>query len=101
MASDTFKQPLVIFGAFLTLALVVSSFILSQGIMNRFGDQTISVTGAASKIVTSDHAVVTLRFSRVAPDMQASFNALKRDRDTVKKFLAAKGFSDDQVTGVC
>ncbi|MCA9789032.1 MAG: SIMPL domain-containing protein [Cyanobacteria bacterium HKST-UBA06] len=95
---EAFKQPLVIFGAFLTLALVVSALILSQGIMNRYADQTISVTGAASQIVTSDHAVVTLRFSREAADMQTAFKDLKRDRDTVAKFLKQQGIPDDQVT---
>lgn len=92
------KTPLVVFGAILTLGLVISAMILSNGIMNRFEDQIIDVTGASSRVVTSDRATLTLRFGRQSSDMKVAIDSLKADTKAVKAFLKQQGIKAEQIT---
>lgn len=87
----------VIFGLFLVAAVAVGgySFYLARGLSN-----TVSVTGSAERMVTSDIVKWNANFSRTVPESQVreGYGQMKKDLDAVKAYLKENGIAESQVT---
>ncbi len=82
----------------IALAIVVSSFVLRNAwIKGKKGNETISVTGLASKDFTSDLIVWKGNFSRTNMNTAEAFNDLKRDGEVIKDYLISKGVKENEI----
>lgn len=81
--------PLVVAMAVLGVALVGSSSVLVRGIRN--ANDTITVTGASTERITSDHADWMVQVSAVGPSQQASYQSLQPAVQQTLAFLRAEG----------
>ncbi len=88
-----------VLGLCLMMGLVISSFILSNTFLQvkRYPNEVVSVTGAASKPITSDMASWRCRFARRANTMAAAYNALKGDTKVVTAYLKSVGISETEI----
>jgi uncharacterized protein len=87
-------QPLVKFGLILGLALIISFNTLSGAIREREGEESISVTGSASKMITADQGSWTIRYSRQGKDLKTVYAQLEKDAGVVKAFLKKEGLTE-------
>ena len=72
----------------ITLGILVSSIIFSSKIPK---NDSITVTGSASKIVKSDSAKLSFSIMAKMPTQKASYNLIKTQTPIVTKFLLDKG----------
>jgi len=81
------------------IAIVISSWLFSYSWKNTHHlNDIITVKGSAKKDFTSDLIIWEANFNRKAATIQEAYSAIKRDADTVKKYLESKGVADDEVT---
>lgn len=94
------NSQIIILGICIAAATIVSSVILSQGFLKvmKFTREQISVTGSAQKIIKSDYIVWAGAFSRRDVDLATAYKKLEEDLDKVKKYLAAKGVNENEIT---
>ncbi len=79
----------------LSVALILCALIIRSTIIKVKGfGQTLSVTGAAFKPITSDFAIWEVGFSASAPSVEAAFAKMKRDLELVKAFFKENGFGE-------
>jgi hypothetical protein len=90
---------IIILGVCFVVATIVSTLILSQGLMKikKFSSEVIKVTGSAEKNIISDYIVWKASFSRRDPAMVKAFNMLKEDLKTIREYLATKGINDKEI----
>lgn len=77
-----------------TGGLVLSTFMVTQSLINIKGTNTISVTGSAKKQIKSDLIVWQGSFSAQAPQMADAYAQLKVSLEKVKKYLIGKGIEE-------
>ena len=77
------------------LALILCAFIIRNTIISvkRTG-QTVQVTGAAFKPISSDYAIWEAAIQTTSPDVASGYVKMKRDLDLTKAFLAENGFDE-------
>jgi hypothetical protein len=86
--------PAVILGA----ALAFAGWSVGQGVERfRMADRTVTVKGLAEMDVKSDFAIWTLAFRRGGNAFDEVQRQLSADREQVVAFLAAQGFSADEI----
>ncbi len=86
---------IVIGSAVIGAALVVCVLLLSSTAVKIRGmGQTLDVTGAAYKPITSDIAVWEGRVRVYSPDLEAASVELKADLEEVRRFLRGEGIAD-------
>ena len=90
----------IILGLCIAGATIVSTIILSQGLLKikKFSGEVIQVTGSAEKKITSDYIVWQAEFSRRAPQLKAAYKMLQADLEKVKKYLFSKGIKESELT---
>jgi len=90
---------IIILGICFIVATIVSTLILSQGLLKikKFSSEVIKVTGSAEKAITSDLIVWTASFGRRDASMVAAFAALKADLKTVREYLVSSGVKDEEM----
>jgi hypothetical protein len=90
---------IIILGICFAFATIVSAIILSQAFIKikTFTVEVISVTGSASKDITSDYIVWNASFSRRDPQMVNAYARLKEDLGTVTEYLVSKGIKKDEI----
>ncbi len=93
------NSQIVVLGVCIAVATIVSTVILSQGVMKamRFSKEVVSVTGSAEKKIVSDYMVWKLTFSKRDPKMTQAFDFLKADLKVVKDYLVSKGISENEL----
>lgn len=93
------NSQIIILGICIAVATIVSSIILSGGIMKvmKFTREQISVTGSATKEIRSDYIVWNGWFSRREADLKTAYKALRGDMDRVRAYLASKGVDEKEV----
>ena len=93
------NSQIIVLGICIAVATIVSSVILSGGILKvmKFTREQISVTGSATKEIRSDYIVWVGEFSRREADLKTAYTNLKADLDKVKAYLASKGVKDDEL----
>lgn len=79
-------------------AIVVAAFFLGNAYVERSETQgTISVTGLGSADFTSDLIVWEGRFVRESQNLQEAYEALEKDKQVIKEYLASKGIKPDKM----
>ncbi|MFZ0409311.1 MAG: SIMPL domain-containing protein [Cyanobium sp.] len=87
--------PLVAAMAVLGVGMVLSSAILVKGI--RRANDTITVTGASTERIRSDHVDWSVSVAASGPSQQASYQALQPLVSQTVAFLEAQGIPSDQI----
>ncbi|MES2930167.1 MAG: SIMPL domain-containing protein [Patescibacteria group bacterium] len=85
---------------YLGLALIISTIIAAYTFYRvRSFDNTLTVTGSATKQVTSDHVKWVGVINRVAKvsTLKDGYADMARDLENVKAFLKEKNIADDQI----
>jgi len=82
----------------LAAGIALSGWSVNQGLERfRMADRSVTVKGLAETNVESDYAIWTLAFRRAGNDFAGVQKALAEDRQQVLAFLAAQGFTADEV----
>ncbi len=86
-------------GTALALGLIVSSLILGMSYQNKKeGDESVQVTGAATKRIKSDLVTWSAGISYVAPELAMAYGRLSSNIPKVKKYLLDKGLTENEIT---
>jgi uncharacterized protein len=90
---------IIILGICFVIATIVSTVILSRGLLQlkKFSSEVITVTGSAEQKIVSDYIVWGLRFSRQEPDLKEGYAKLQDDLKEVKAYLTSKGIKQDEL----
>ncbi len=90
---------IVLLGVMIALGCIFSTFILSKSIVEfqKLQNQTIRVTGSASKKVTSDSASWTIRFSSTKPILKEGYFQIQSDAKKIKDFFSTYGINEDDI----
>jgi hypothetical protein len=82
--------------AIIGLSLIIGTIIVSSAIIKIRGyGQTISVTGAAFKPITSDYAMWEASLQTTSADLVAGYAKLKKDLEELRAFLKDQGFGEN------
>lgn len=95
----TREYQIVLLGLFIAIASIISTSILSNGIIQfkKLSSDTINVTGSAQKIVKSDLATWKGEYTVREKSLQKAYQRLNINTNAVKKYLLAKGFKEDDL----
>jgi len=86
-------------GTALAIGLVVSSLILGMSYQNKKeGDESVQVTGAATKRIKSDLVTWSAGLSYSAAELSAAYNRLSSNMPKVKKYLVDNGLGENEIT---
>jgi len=90
---------IVVLGICIALGTIISTVILSQGMINfkKASAEVIDVTGSAEKRIISDYIVWTSKFSARDAQLKAAFTKIKEDLGKVKGYLAGKGVEEGEI----
>lgn len=85
--------------AIMAISLFASASVLTYGwVKTKYEPHTVTVTGSAKKQIKSDYVIWTASFSRQAPSLSETYQALQGDLTKVKKYLADKGLTEKDYT---
>ncbi len=88
----------VIVAVILVIGAVVSSLILTNGLVEIKSTKTnIIVTGSAKQQITSDMIVWSGYFSTQSPKLQDAYETLETSREKVKNYLIKKGLKEEDL----
>ena len=92
------NSQIIILGVCIAAATIISSVILSQGVLKvmKFTREQITVTGSAQKDIESDLIVWKMALSRRDAGLKAAYALLKSDLEKVRAYLASKGVADSE-----
>ena len=90
---------IIILGVCFVIATIVSTVILSKGLLQikKFSSEVVAVTGSAEKKIVSDYIVWKAQFSRQEAELKAGYAKLQDDLKKVKAYLVSKGIKDDEL----
>jgi hypothetical protein len=93
------NSQIIILGICIAVATIVSSMILSGGVLKvmKFTREQISVTGSATEEIRSDYIIWKGNFSRRDTSLKAAYASLKSDLEKIKSYLKSKGVVDDDI----
>jgi hypothetical protein len=86
--------PLSIIGAALIICAIIIAGAYKQA---KKENQTITVTGSAKKIITSDFGILRGSLSASAATANQAYRELQNQKPALMKYLATKGFPQDKV----
>jgi hypothetical protein len=97
---ELLKNNIVVFGIVISIAWMVSSFVLAGGISGINAHNSISVTGTAERMVTSD--VAKWNFALTKQSSQEGYayalRELKAESDRTVKYLTSQGIDVKAIT---
>lgn len=90
---------IIVLGICFVIATVVSTVILSKGLLQikKFSSEVVAVTGSAEKKIVSDYIVWNAQFSRQEAELKTGYARLQDDLKKVKAYLASKNIKDDEL----
>jgi hypothetical protein len=90
---------IIILGVCFVVATIVSTVILSKGLLQikKFSNEVVGVTGSAEKKIVSDYIVWKAQFSRQEAELKTGYAKLQDDLKKVKEYLVSKGIKDDEL----
>lgn len=92
------RNDIVVAALILAAGLIVSTAIgACSALKCKSLEQSVFVTGAARKRITSDQGVWNVTVSREAPRIQGAYKLLSEDIPRVEAYLKSKGFSTDEM----
>jgi uncharacterized protein len=92
------RTSLTVVSVILAAGLIIAAIVISstwRGISR--SNVTITVTGSASKEITSDLAVWNGSFSSESSSMTDAYSRLEQNNRAVKNYLVSKGYSEDVI----
>ena len=97
---DLIKNNIVAFGIVISMAWVVSSFVLASGLSTINKRDAISVTGTAERVVDSDTGKWTISITKSAEQTgYASVSKqIQNEENALEKYLIAQGFDKKNIT---
>lgn len=87
----------VLVALILSAGLIISTFIVTDGIVEIKGNRSITVTGSAKQQIKSDVIEWTGSFSCQSSLMPEAYTKLKSDSERVKEYLKGKGISEEDM----
>ena len=81
-----------------SIALVVSSIIISKAVKSTFLIRTLTVKGAAERTVKSDFAIWKIELEEQDEDLQKTRIKVEDDLKKLKSFLKESGFKDSEIS---
>ena len=82
----------------LALALIICSFVIAGGIKDFSGNKnTVTVTGAAKKLIQSDLVVWRGNFSEQSAQLPEAYSKLKQSLDKVLDYLKKNGIAEKDI----
>ncbi len=93
------NSQIIILGICIAVATIVSSMILSGGVLKvmKFTREQISVTGSATKQITGDYIIWRGTFSRRESNLKKAYANLKDDLEKIKRYLSSKGVAETDI----
>jgi len=93
------NSQIIILGICIAAATIVSSMILSGGVLKvmKFTREQISVTGSATEEIRSDYIIWKGNFSRRDTSLKAAYASLKSDLEKIKSYLKSKGVAETDI----
>jgi uncharacterized protein len=93
------NSQIIVLGICIAVATIVSSMILSGGILKvmKFTREQISVTGSATEEIRSDYIIWKGNFSRRGTSLKAAYASLKSDLEKIKSYLKSKGVAEADI----
>ena len=93
------NSQIIILGICIAAATIVSSMILSGGVLKvmKFTREQISVTGSATEEIRSDFIIWKGNFSRRDTGLKTAYASLKGDLEKIKSYLKRKGVAENDV----
>ena len=93
------NSQIIILGICIAIATIVSSVILSSGVLKviKFTREQISVTGSATKEIRSDYIIWQGTFSLRDSNLKAADASLKSDLEKIKSYLKSKGVAETDI----
>lgn len=84
--------------AIIVIGIIASSIILGNAWKRtHIGEETISVTGMASKDFTSDLIVWDGSFTAQSKSTKEAYAKIKKDAEVIKKYLTSKGLNEKEI----
>ena len=97
--NEQHKKYLFNIGFMLAAGLVASSLILAWAYTSgKKGEESITVTGAAKKRITSDLVEWNASVSYRAPELSIAYKSLSTNVPKIKEYLIKKGVKEDEIT---
>ena len=98
MESSSCDKKLLYSVIIISVALVICSFIIAGGIKDFSGDKnTVTVTGAAKKLIHSDLIVWQGNFSEQSAQLPEAYSKLKQSLDKVSAYLKNNGIAEKDI----
>ena len=93
------NSQIIILGICIAAATIISSLILSKGLLKitKFVREQITVTGSAQKNIKSDYIVWRGTFSIGQADLKAAYKELSENLEKVRKYLIGKGAGENEI----
>ena len=88
---------LILVALILSAGLIISTYIVTDGIVEIKGNRSITVTGSAKQQIKSDLIEWTGSFSCESKLMPEAYTKLKSDSEKVKKYLKEKGINEEDM----
>lgn len=90
---------IVLLGLIIALGAMISTFILSHGIVTyqKLSNQTLTVTGSASKDISSDKAVWKAFYETRSKDLKSGYAKITTDKNNIKAFLQENGIKEENI----
>ena len=99
--NDSRSRPtaVLILGIFVALGLTLSGFFVAQAVetAKRF-ERFVTVRGLSEREVPADLAIWPIRFNVAANDLKSLQDQIATSRNTVRQFLLAAGFNQDDIS---
>lgn len=97
MAQDRLSALLL--GALVAIGLGVAGYFIADAARSiRASDRVVEVKGLAEREVPADLALWSLAYTTTADDLTTLHKRLDADATAIQKFLAERGFTDDEIT---
>ena len=86
-------------GLILAIGLIFSTFIISNAVIafQKLNTQTLTVTGSASRNVTSDRGMWKAYYETRDANLKSAYATMTQNSNTVKDFLIANGIKELEI----
>jgi len=91
--------PAFVLGVCLAIGLILAGYFVAGAVMeSRRSDRTVTVRGLAEQEVAADLAIWALSFRVADNDPSALREQIRSNREQIRNFLTARGFSEEEMT---
>lgn len=93
------EYQVALLGLFIALGVILSTFIFSHAVIafQKLNTQALTVTGSASKNVTSDKGMWRAYYQTRNADLKSAYATMNQNSKTIKEFLIANGINEKDI----